>query len=226
MIQKLKNKSKQMYITLSYFLSVFAWELFEELIEEGLAWGITTLAFKVASIFGVVVVTQLIKVLIKNSIKKLTYKEGQDKMSFVKKIFQWIFANKKSLLGTLSATAGSAIAVLEGSGTVDVLSTLPALNAYGFNITPILFYGVLLALMLVGVKGKGFEAIKTFAERTNILKADKILAKDEKARQKLVDEQYKKLVKAQEAEQKAKLLTEISARTPKAVENENIEKGA
>ena len=102
------------------FLYLLAIELVEEILEELIAWGISNfiawIVMKAISAVIVVALTQSTKVLIKRLIKKLTYKEGNDKMNKIKQAFTWLFANKKSLLGIGS----SAVAVLSGTGVIDI----------------------------------------------------------------------------------------------------------
>ena len=71
----------------------------------------------------------------------------------------------------LGIVSGSIMA-LSGAEVIDV-SALPELNIGGFNITPIIYYGILLIIALIGVFGKGFESIKEFADRIAELKAKK-----------------------------------------------------
>ena len=137
------------------FLYLLAIELVEEILEELIAWGISNfiawIVMKAISAVIVVALTQSTKVLIKRLIKKLTYKEGNDKMNKIKQAFTWLFANKKSLIGVGS----SAVAVLSGTGVIDVAG-LPELMIGTFNVTPVLFGLVVGAGLLLGVTGKGF----------------------------------------------------------------------
>lgn len=171
------------------FLYLLAIELVEETLEELIAWGITNVLTwvitKALSALIVVTLTQTTKVLIKRLIKRITYKEGNDKMNKIKQFFTWIFANKKTLLGIGS----SAVAVLSGTGVIDV-ATLPELLIRGFNLTPVLYYAVLALLSILGITGKGFESINTFFARKD---AEKI-EKEEKALRK----EAKKELKAEE----------------------------
>ena len=156
--------------------SVFVWELIEEGLEELIAYTITNalaiFVTKAISTLAIISATQGIKLLLKRTlkpiIKTLTYKEGNDKMSKIKSFFSWIWANKKSLLGIVSGS----IMALSGAEVIDV-SALPELNIGGFNITPIIYYGILLIIALIGVFGKGFESIQEFADRIAELKAEK-----------------------------------------------------
>lgn len=156
--------------------SVITWEVVEELLEELIAFWLSS-AFvlfitKTITTIGIVIATIGLKKLIfrlcKPIIKSITYKEGNDKMTKIKKFFTWIFANKKTLIGTLSAS----VMTMSGTGVIDV-SALPDLTIKGFNITPVLYYGVLAVLALLGVFGKGFEKIEEFFARMKVVKATK-----------------------------------------------------
>ena len=197
--------------------SVFVWEMVEELLEEAIAYFVSSVfalfIVKTLSTLAIVATTiglkSLLKRLFKPIIKTLTYKEGNDKMTKIKKFFTWIFANKKTLIGTLSAS----VMTLSGTGVIDV-SALPDLTIKGFNITPVLYYGVLAVLALLGVFGKGFEKIEEFFARMKVVKAEKEqnaivkqAEKEIKAEQKLANqtqaEQDKQKAK-EEADKKAK----------------------
>lgn len=200
--------------------TVFIWEMMEELLEEAIAFGITSFITKALSTLVVIGITQITKRALiricKPIIKSFTYKEGNDKMDKVKKFFSWIStgfkwinANKKSLTGI----ASGAVMTLSGAGVIDV-SALPELPINGFNITPILYYGVWLVLALIGVSGKGFESIKAYAERKaqeKAIKVQKAIDKEAqaeiKAEQKLANQtqaQKEKETAKKEAEEKAK----------------------
>lgn len=167
------------------------WELVEECLETFVAFVIsdmiTAFFIKALSTFAI---TQGVKVSIRRFlmpfIKTLTYKEGNDKMSKIKKFFTWIWCNKKTLTGT----AASVVMTLSGTGVINV-NSLPALNIDGFNITPIIYYACIAILALVGVSGKGFENIKTFLERVGLIKAEK--------EQKAIIKEAKKELAAEEA---------------------------
>ena len=111
------------------------------------------------------------------------YLKGGQLMEAVKNVFKWLWANKKSLTGTLGVIAVGTFGVLEGTNTLNV-EQFPALVIGGLNITPILFYVGLAALGLIGVFGKGYEGIKTFFTRMEILKAEQESVKLEKAQAK------------------------------------------
>lgn len=204
--------------------TMFVWELVEEGIENIIALvlssAVALLAVKALSTLAIITATQGIKVAIKRFImpfiKKLTYKEGNDKMSKIKSFLVWIWCNKKTLTGT----ASSAVMTLSGTGVIDI-SALPVLNIEGLNVTPIIYYGCLAILSIVGMFGKGLENIKEFFERVGLIKAEKeenaIIKKAEKelkAEQKLANQ-------TQSEQEKAKLKAEQEAKVK--AENEKIE---
>lgn len=197
-------------------LTVFIWEMMEELLEEAIAFGITSFITKALSTLLVIGITQAVKKalikIFKPIIKSFTYKEGNDKMTKIKKFFSWIWSNKKSLTGI----ASGAVMTLSGTGVIDV-SALPELAVGGFNITPVLFYGVLLILALVGVFGKGFEGIKEYADRIakeRADKEDKAIIKEAKAEIK-AEQKLANQTQAQKEKETAKAEAEKLAKAEK-----------
>lgn len=205
--------------------TMFVWEMVEEALEGLIAYALSSMVAifvtKVLSTFAIVSATQGIKVTIKRFLvpffKQLTYREGHDKMSKVKKFFTWIWCNKKTLLGT----ASTAVMGLSGTGVIDVNSILP-LYIGSFNVTPVIYYACLAVLALLGVFGVGIEKIEEFFERIGLIKK----AKEEKqilkeAKKELKAEQKQDDTKKQEEEKaqaehkakveavKAKLLAEL-----------------
>lgn len=195
-------------------LTMFVWELVEEGLENLIAYTISSVAIlftvKVLSTFGIILATQGIKVLIKRLcvpiVKRITYKEGNDKMTKLKNFFVWLFANKKSILGV----ASSAVITLSGTGVIDV-SVLPELIIGNINITPIIYYGLLAVLAIVGICGKGFEKIKTYFDRIaeeKAIKADKAIIKEAN---KELKAEAKKANQTQAQQEKAKAKEEAEA---------------
>lgn len=204
------------------FLTGFSWELVEEILENVIAEALTDLiavfVAKVLLTFTVITLTQLVKKLVKRIlrpiIKRLTYREGNDKVGKIKSFFQWIFANKKTLCGI----ASTSVATLSGTGIIDI-STLPALVVGGFNITPVIYYAVLLIASLIGISGKGFESVKTFFERLATQKAEKQqkaivkeAQKELKAEQKVANQTQAEQEKAQAKADAEKAANEAKAR--------------
>lgn len=160
------KKFKEFFV--NSFLFYLAIELLEEILEDLIAVGISSILMKFVSTFVVTTTTYGGKVMFKYIVKQLTYKEGNDKLEKIKKFFQWIWSNKKTLLGI----GASAVTVVSGAGVIDV-SSFPELLVGGFNITPLIYYALLAVLVLIGVCGKGFESIKEFAERIGLIKKQK-----------------------------------------------------
>lgn len=217
------NKIRQHFFHKSGWavFSVITWEVVEELLEEVIAYCLSS-AFaifitKTITTVGIVIATIGLKKLLfrisKPIIKKITYKEGNDKMTKIKKFFtcvgKWLFANKKTLLGTVSTFAMT----LTGTGIIDV-SALPDLTVKGFNITPYIYFFVLGIGIIVGLCGKGFESIEEFFERMGLIKAEKEQVaimkqaeKELKAEEKLANQtqaEQEKLQAKKDAEEKAK----------------------
>lgn len=151
------KKIKEVFV--NSFIFYLAIDLVEELLEEIFAFGITWVFAKAISTFAVVVITTGGKTIFKSIVKRITYKEGNDKMKAIQKFGQWIKGNYKPLLGTASA----AVTALGGTGVIDVMS-LPALDIAGFNITPILFYIIFGVLSILGISQKGWRTIATYVE--------------------------------------------------------------
>lgn len=199
---------------------MFVWELVEEVIENLIAYGITSItvlfAAKVVSTFGIVALTQLIKSVGKRILfkitKKLTYKEGNDKVNKIKQFFVWLFCNKKSLLGV----ASSAVMTLSGAGVIDV-NALPPLMVGAVNITPILYYVVLAIFAIIGICGNGFEKIKTYFARVEAEKAEKEQKTIEKVAQKELkaEEKLANQTQAQQEKAQAKADAEAAAKAEK-----------
>lgn len=95
--------------------TMFVWELMEEGLENLIAYALSSaiaiFAAKALSTLAIISATQLAKVSIKRFlmpfIKTLTYKEGKDKMNFLKKIFSFINANKLTLLSVIVGGSAS-----------------------------------------------------------------------------------------------------------------------
>ena len=203
-------------------ITVFIWEILEEGLEELIAYGLANLFAKTLVVVGVTIITKkFIFKISKPIIKTFTYKEGTDKMTKFKKFlakikegFTWIFSNKKTLSGIASGIA----LTLTGTGVIDV-SSLPEIAIKGFNITPILYYGVLLIATLIGISGKGFETIKQFAERIAKQKEEKEnnkLVKEAKAELK-AEQKLANQTQAQKEKEDAKKIAEAKAKQEKAI---------
>lgn len=201
----MRRKTKRFFNgSLFTFISLIFWELLEEVLEESLAFGITRIvSFAISSVF-VISLTQATKIVIKSLVKNLTYREGKDKMNWLKKTGQFLNSNKFSLLATLSTVIG----VLSGTGVVDY-NSLPAINVGAFNISPVIYWLIIGALSVLGISKQGWETIKGYTDRIakeRELKEQKAIEKEAEAKLKaetlVVDEKAEAKAQA-EAEAKA-----------------------
>ena len=223
-----KNKEQQHSFhkeSLAVFLMVL-WDFGEELLEEGIAYLlgrafailITRAISAVIIVFSTIWLKRVIFRLVKPIIKKITYKEGNDKMNKLKKFGTWLFANKKTLIGTLSAS----IMTLSGTGVINV-SALPDLTIKGFNFTPVIYYGVLVVLALLGMFGKGFEKIEEFFARMTVVKAKKEQNAIVKQAEKEIKAEQKKANQTQAEQDKQKAKEEADAKAKAEKEKADAE---
>lgn len=202
------QKIKQFFV--SSFFTYLAIELVEEALEELIVYGLSNLIIKGISTLFVVTLTQAVKVFIKTTIKKLTYTGGNDKVKFLKKIFDNIFANKKTILGTLGNTLSSCAAIFALYSTD--IANLPIINIGELNITPIvagvlLFFGVEMGLI-----DKGLESVKEFNDRKTKEKAEKIAKNNIKQAKKEIAEEKRLANQTQAEQEKAQAKAEKEAK--------------
>lgn len=196
--------------------TMFVWEMVEELLENLIAFALSSavaiFVTKALSTLVIITATQGIKVSAKRFLfpffKKIIYREGNDKVSKIRSFFKWIYANKKTLVGTIAG----AVATLSGTGVINIAG-LPVLNIGSFNITPVIYYGALLVLTLLGVFGKGFENVNEFFERVGLIKAEK--------EQNAIIKQAQKEIKAEE-----KIANRTQAETDKEQARKDAEEKA
>lgn len=113
-------------------------------------------------------------------------------VKFFKTAFAWLWANKKTLLGTATAILAGIITAI--SANLDLIASLPDLLWLGINWTGIIAGLIIFILAELGISGKGFESIKAYTQRIADLKIAKTEAQQAKAKaeaQKIV-EQYEK----------------------------------
>lgn len=207
------KKFKEFFVNSFFFY--LAIELVEEVLEDLISIGISSLLIKGVSTLFVVSLTQGTKVLVKRIVKLITYKEGNDKMSKIKSFFTLIWANKKSIIGTMGGLI-SGVSTAMATNT-DAILALPQLPIFGFNITPILAGVLVFVGVEIGVVGKGFETIEKFFTRKEAEKAEKeqkALVKE--AEKELANEE--KIATQSQAEQekaKAKATAEAQAKAEK-----------
>lgn len=193
------KKFREFFVNSFFFY--LAIELVEEMIEDLIAVGISSLILKGVSTFLVVSLTQGTKVVIKRIVKKITYKEGNDKMSKLKSALKWVYANKC----TVGGVALGAVTVATGLGAIDV-NALPELMIGTFNLTPVLYYG------LLGIASIVFsffpETVEKFKERITNRKAEKEAKAIEKEAKKEIAEAQKTANQTQAEQEKAKAKAE------------------
>lgn len=197
------------------FFALLVSELFEELLEEAIATGISWIIGKLVSVLFIVALTQGTKIIIKRVVKSITYREGNDKMAKIKNFFtkakkvlteNVIWSNKL----TISGIFASAFMLLEGVDVVNVIATLPELLVYGFNVMPYLVYGVLGLLAMFGVGKQGFESVKTYLTRVHANQEVKDARKERREEKKAIAKKTRELELQARAntEAKAKALVE------------------
>lgn len=203
------DNTKKFFVNfVCYYLAI---EIVEEIIEEFIAVNITNvivnILLKGATALVVFSSKTGLKTLIKFFVKKITYKEGNDKVQKLKALWNWFVANKC----TIGGVACGAVTAVTGAGVINV-DTLPALMIGAFNITPIL-YGLILGALTILVSFFP-ETVKKYKERKEAQKAEKEeksivkqakkeIAQEEKAKNQSEAQKEKEQAKAQ-AEQKAK----------------------
>ena len=154
--------------------TVIVWEFVEEGLENLITYALSSAAaiftVKLLSTLTVITATQGVKLTLKAILtplfKRITYKEGNDKVDKLKKILNWFNANKCTILGI--ATGG--VVTFSGAGFIDV-NAFPALVIHGYNITPLIYYVVLGALAILASFFP--ETYEKFVARIATQKADK-----------------------------------------------------
>lgn len=187
------------------FFTYLAIELVEEALEDLLAFGVSSLILKGASTLLVVSFTTGAKMGFKSFIKRITYKEGNDKVAKVKKLLAWLNANKCTLFGI----ATGAVTVVSGLGVIDV-NAMPALLIAGINFTPILYY-VLLGVLTI-VCSFFPETIEKFTTRINAKKAEKEAKAIEKEAKKEIAYEEKLANQTQAQKEKEQAKAELDAK--------------
>jgi hypothetical protein len=203
------KKFKELFV--NSFFYCLAIELVEEVLEELISLGVANvITFVVTKIFSAFIVffgTQVIKLVIKKLIKKITYKEGNDKVEKLKKILAWVRANKCTLLGVGTGV----VTAISGAGLIDV-NALPPMLIGTFNLTPVLYYALLgVATIICSFFPETVEKFKARIEQKKAEKqtktieneAKKEIAKEEKLANQTQAEQEKAKAK-EEAEKVAK----------------------
>ena len=210
--------------------SHIVYEVIEEMLEEAIVWGITTLAARALSFILVVFLTQTVKwsakaitkalfMVLKPVIKKLIYKEGNDKTQKIlrilrrilkmdekeileevakkvdfkavfNKIISFLKRNKKSNLSTI---ANVITALVSGAATVIGFFygkvDIPEWSVYLIGSIAAV---IMFALVELGVVGKGYETQEEYDER----KAKEVAKKQEE--KELAERHAKEIAAAEE----------------------------
>jgi hypothetical protein len=137
----------------------------------------------------------------------------------IKQFFQWIYANKKTLIGSITALATSIATAYATYG--GQFSFLPPLMWLGINWTSVIVAIVIFVLLELGVTGKGFEKIATFVKRVTELKEAKEESQIEKQALKEIKEAEKAANQTQAEQEKAEAKAQAKAEAEaKAAEEE------
>ena len=166
---------------------LLTYEIIEELIEEAIAYTITTVIAKAVSFLLVVILTQTVKVTakglakgitiaLKPAIKKLTYKEGNDKITKIIKVINmckekikenkflnFLKRNPKSIIGILVGLIASLAS--GGATTCGLLFGKVELPLWANICVGVVVCAVLFIAIVFGVKGAGFENAKQYQGR-------------------------------------------------------------
>lgn len=166
---------------------LLTYEIIEELIEEAIAYTITTVIAKAVSFLLVVVLTQTVKVTakglakgitiaLKPAIKKLTYKEGNDKitkiMRFINmckekikenKFLNFLKRNPKSIIGILVGLIASLAS--GGATTCGMIWGKVELPLWANICIGVVVCIALFISIVFGVNGAGFENAKQYQGR-------------------------------------------------------------
>lgn len=202
-------------------LSVFFFELFEEILEEAIAYGLTELLAKTIAAVSAIALTQTAKILLKITIKKFTYKKGVDKMEYLKTFLSKLWGKMKTNPITITAS-GLVFPVCGAAG----LGIIALFNHLGVQLPDWAIYtissvasAIMACLVEWGVIAAGWEteAQKAFrletkaqakaeaqiaAEAAKALKAEQAAAEaEEKAKREAVAKAMKEAAARIKAEQ-------------------------
>lgn len=238
---KKKNKKEKFISFLkSGAFSYLLTEALENILEEFIAISITTLTTRVMSFIFVFLGVQITKItfkglwiLIKAIVKKITYKEGTDKMEKIKNFFNSIKLNPRTTLGAIASFIASLGVGGLSSLAVCLKTALPDWVSY--VIGGIIFI-ILFIATEIGVFGKGkedetqillretAEAFGFEAAYDAVLKAKEAFDKAEEERISIeaankAEEERKKL----EAEQIAKEIEVLEQQEKEAAEQKKEE---
>lgn len=194
------------------FLALLISELFEEVLEEMIATGITWVIGKVLNVLLIISLTQGTKILIKRIVKKITYKEGNDKMKVLNKI--WSCLKNGCVFVWNNKLTGVMVSVGVYAGYSFYLGAyLPYLWA---NIAGGIIIGLVAAIFSVKYGGETLTQIINRINEKKLTKeqqkAAKIAAEEAKAEAARIEAKMAEIKAQKEAEDKAKLEAEAKAR--------------
>ena len=206
---------------------LLTYEIIEEFIEEAIAYTITTVIAKTLSFLLVVVLTQTVKVtakglakgitvVLKPAVKRLTYKEGNDKINKIlrfidmckekikeNKFLNFLKRNPKTIVGMVSGLIASI--ATGGATTCGLLVGHVELPLWANICIGVIICIVLFIANIFGVKGAGFENVKQYegrkiAEKVGFDKAYDAILKAEQDFE-AEEEEAKQKAEAEKAEQ-------------------------
>lgn len=185
-------------------------EFIEEFLEELIVLSISSILIKGLSTIIIIGSTQFIKSLIKIIVRRITYKEGFDKMEILQKIKDWLNANKFSLISMIVALFES----LTGAGVIDI-EFLPEILIGDFNFTALIYYTLSTIIVCIGIGKDGIETVKERLERVLKEKAQKDANNQLKTARKEIKAEEKEKEKIKQQLQKEKEAEEQKARIEK-----------
>lgn len=189
-------------------LSCFISEALEAIIENCIAEGLSFLLLKALSVVFAISITQGARIGISLIVRKITYKDGLDKMEKLKKFLQWVKSNPKSLLATFVGCLGAIIGIVAACE----VQSLPAIMIGEYNAAPLIYsVGCVICLIfnVLGISDKGFETVKEYTERIAKEAQEKTVKLIEKEAEKQIKEEQKQ---ARIAEENKKLDDEKAAK--------------
>ena len=119
-------------------------------------------------------------------------KMAEKKDGFIITILKWLWANKKSICGTIFGIVAGVITAIVANA--EIILALPQLPLFGFNMTAVIIGILVFAGVEIGVAGKGFETILKFVARkeTKTIEKEKLAKQKELNEQKAIVEKYEK----------------------------------
>lgn len=148
----------------------------------------------------------------------------------VKTALRWIYANKKSICGTVFATFSGVISGI--TTNADLIAELPKLMFLDINWTAVIIGILAFVGVEIGVIGKGFETIKEFSDRKKLEKEKKDAEKLEKQALKELnaenpeEKKDKEAIKLEKQAQKEMKIAEKEARKAEVKAKKEAEKQA